>query len=76
VRKWIYLPSIASIWATSARACPLCHSDTAEVLRAGLAATSTDISVLAALVLPFLGVGLAVRLGNRLFSDKPSGGLP
>ena len=51
---FVQLLSVASI------ACPLCHSSTAEEVRAGLVSTSLDGITVPALLLPLVLVALAV----------------
>lgn len=41
-------------------ACPLCHSSTADEVRAGLVSTSLDGITMAALILPFTLLAVAV----------------
>jgi hypothetical protein len=61
-------------FADTAFACPLCHSNTADDVRAGIAATAQDAEVLLALLGPFavLGLVLAVmnQVGERASSKK------
>lgn len=49
----------------AAHACPLCHSDTAEEVRAGIWASFLDGEVVIAILGPFLVLGAAVRILHR-----------
>lgn len=52
--------ALLQIFPLAARACPLCHSSTAEEVRAGLIATSLDGITIPALILPLASVALVV----------------
>lgn len=62
---------LSTLTAWPAAACPLCHTATAEQVRAGLAATASDPTVLAAATLPFLTIGIVIRLLNRHEDEDP-----
>jgi hypothetical protein len=53
-----------------ALACPLCHTSTAQQVRAGLVATTQDSSVIMAVTLPFLAIGVVVGVMNHRFFDS------
>lgn len=52
-----------------AQACPLCHSSTADEVRAGIAATAQDGSVFFALFGPFIILSVVLGILNRLMPD-------
>jgi hypothetical protein len=51
--------------ARLANACPLCHSNTAEEVRAGILTTAQNSTVVAALIGPFAALALVLALLNR-----------
>lgn len=59
----VFLPSFAL-------ACPLCHTTTAEEVRAGIFATASDATVVLALLVPFWAVGVILAVLNLRFFDE------
>ena len=69
----IALVALVLTMSSAAFACPLCHTTTAEEVRASLAATMTHKSVLMAMTLPFIAIGIVVSILNHRFFDPPTG---
>jgi hypothetical protein len=65
-QRWILS---AGLLSSQAGACPLCHSNTAEEVRAGILATAQDGTVLAALLGPFVAMGILLIFFERWGGD-------
>ena len=63
---------LGALFTFNATACPLCHSTTAQDVRAGILATAQDSTVIAALLGPFLGLGLVLGIFHRIESIRES----
>lgn len=61
---------IALTAANWAHACPLCHSNTADEVRAGISATAQDGSVFLALFGPFIALSVVLSLLNRFTPEE------
>lgn len=66
-----FLFGSTSMLVTSwAYACPLCHTTTADEVRAGIQATSQDGTVVVALLGPFIALSIVLSLLNRFTPDQ------
>lgn len=61
-----HLLKLELFFADPAFACPLCHTDTASEVRAGIAASARDAEVLLAMIGPFAVLGLVLAVLNQV----------
>jgi len=61
----IFLFTIIFFCSSTAFGCPLCHTTTAEEVRAGILVTSQEGTVILAILGPFLALGIILSVLNR-----------
>lgn len=74
--KWVLLLAMFSFAPNLLLACPLCHSDTAAEVKAGILQTSLDGLTIPALVLPFVVLAMIVSAmlvdWDAIITKKPN----
>jgi hypothetical protein len=64
-RAFTFALGLFGLLFTTASACPLCHTTTADEVRAGIRTTAEDGTVVVAIFSPFLALGIIVGILNR-----------